>query len=275
MIAINNVKFLPYFFLIPFLFNSQTKRFYYNLNFKPSDDSSLIQKEILVLDINADKNLFYSNEYLRIDSLNNTNSTFKFAYPKFKKIIAWENKKNTFKVYNNLSMNYYFYSTSQKIEWILTGEKKKIGDYLVQKAIGSYGKRMWNVWFTNEIALPYGPYFFNGLPGLVLEAYDDDYNYHFSFIQNKNFSTITDSEKIIEKYLGVRKFEIKEDEWPKVLLNYYNNPIPEYKQGNAIRLKNDGTQFSDQDYRELERNLKFSIKNNNNPIDLNERINYP
>lgn len=60
----------------------------------------------------------------------------------------------------------------ERIEWQLKEEIKEIGSFLCQKAIGKYRGRMYEVWFTNEIPVPFGPWKLNGLSGLVLEVYE-------------------------------------------------------------------------------------------------------
>lgn len=62
------------------------------------------------------------------------------------------------------------------VDWTITDEIKKIGKFECQKAIGEFRGRTYHAWFTSEIALGFGPWKLNGLPGLILEAYDtDDY----------------------------------------------------------------------------------------------------
>lgn len=255
---------------------TQTKRFFYNVTFKI--DSINIKKDAVVLEVNKDHNFFFSNEYLLADSLNNRNGVkFEFAYPKFQKIVRWNKDDNSFDMFNNLGgINYYEFKKRKTISWTLCDDTKNIGIYSVQKATASYGGRDWVAWFTNEIPFSYGPYVFYGLPGLILEIYDTKENYHFTFIQNKNLDTENDFSKIIEKrYLGVNKIKIQEKDWKGLQLNYYNNPIPEYKEGlEAVMFKDDGTQYTAKDYRELEKNIQRGIRKYNNPIELDEKLDY-
>ncbi len=267
------MKFIYFilFFVSISLF-AQTNRFYYEVTFKL--DSTNISRDIVVLDINENSNYFYSDEYLFVDSLNNKSNNFNFAYPKFNKIVKWSKEGNTFDFTNNISMNFYQYKSNISLNWELKEETKKIGSYTVQKAIVTYGGRSWIAWFTTDIPFPYGPYIFYGLPGMILEVYDQDNDYHFSFFKNKNFSNFIDSEKIIEKYLGINKFRIDKKDWKKIQVNYYNNPIAEYKTGEAMMLKNDGNKYNSQDYREIEKTIRSRIKKYNNPIELDEKIDF-
>lgn len=270
------MKIKIYFILLVVLSTimfGQTKRFFYQITFKPDAKNSM--QDIGVLDVNNEKNMFYSNEYLIIDSLNTTtNRRFQFAYPKFKNIIRWTKKNDSFDFINKLSMYSYLYNTPVKLHWKLADEKKKIGNYTVQKAEVEYGGRSWTAWFSSEIPLPYGPYIFYGLPGLILEIYDSAKDYQFSFIQNKNYRTTIDSDQLMEKYLGIEQIKIAKEDWPKMQENFYNNPIPEYKNGDAIIKKDDGTFYTEKDYRELEKNVQERIKRNNNPIELNQKVQY-
>ncbi len=58
------------------------------------------------------------------------------------------------------------------IQWEITEDTKTIAEYECIKATTNYRGRTWNVWFTPEIAISFGPWKFHGLPGLVLEAED-------------------------------------------------------------------------------------------------------
>ena len=59
------------------------------------------------------------------------------------------------------------------IEWLLLNEEKKIGALSCQKATTTFRGRHYTAWYTMEIPIPFGPWKFNGLPGMILEIYDD------------------------------------------------------------------------------------------------------
>ena len=77
----------------------------------------------------------------------------------------------------------------EKPEWEIMDESKEIVGYQCIKAIADYRGRKWTAWFTPEIPVQEGPWKLCGLPGLILEAYDNNEEYHFEadgLTQNPN-----------------------------------------------------------------------------------------
>lgn len=76
----------------------------------------------------------------------------------------------------------YFYDDNWvEIDWEIKKNTKKIGNFTAQKAIGKYRGRTYTAWFTEEIPLPFGPWKLFGLPGLILEAEDDENMFQIKF----------------------------------------------------------------------------------------------
>ncbi len=65
-----------------------------------------------------------------------------------------------------------YWEETNHLDWNITAETKKIGSFIANKATTNYHGRDYTVWFVPEIPVPYGPWKFNGLPGLIVEAYD-------------------------------------------------------------------------------------------------------
>ena len=57
--------------------------------------------------------------------------------------------------------------------WTLIDESRNIGRFICFKATTSFRGRNYTAWYCPEIQGSYGPWKLNGLPGLILEAYDN------------------------------------------------------------------------------------------------------
>jgi len=61
-----------------------------------------------------------------------------------------------------------------KIEWEIQDSYKEILGYKARLATGFFRGRIYKVWFAAEIPYSLGPWKLRGLPGLILEAEDED-----------------------------------------------------------------------------------------------------
>ncbi len=76
-----------------------------------------------------------------------------------------------------------------KLDWEISEETKTIANYNCIKATTNFRGRTWIVWFTPEIAAPFGPWKLHGLPGLILEAEDSTQMYTFTLASITNVET--------------------------------------------------------------------------------------
>lgn len=67
-----------------------------------------------------------------------------------------------------------------QIEWLQTEEHKSIRGIECRKATTRFRGRDYIVWYAPDIPLPYGPWKFHGLPGLIVELVDAGEDYHFT-----------------------------------------------------------------------------------------------
>lgn len=77
----------------------------------------------------------------------------------------------------------------EKPKWEILDESKEIIGYQCFKAVTDYRGRKWTAWFAPEIPVQEGPWKLCGLPGLILEAYDNKEEYRFEadgLTQNPN-----------------------------------------------------------------------------------------
>lgn len=66
-----------------------------------------------------------------------------------------------------------------KINWKILSETKIVEGLNCIKAIANFRGLDWEIWFANDITLPYGPWKLQGAPGLIIEANTIDKKIHF------------------------------------------------------------------------------------------------
>ncbi|MCD9616640.1 GLPGLI family protein [Chryseobacterium gleum] len=83
--------------------------------------------------------------------------------------------------------------------WKLVDESKVISTIMCKKAEVTFKGRNWIAWYAPEIPLPYGPYKFSGLPGLIVKITDDKGDFDFELIKSVPTS------KLKGKLITIRK----------------------------------------------------------------------
>ena len=72
-------------------------------------------------------------------------------------------------------------------KWIIQQDSdKQIAGYPCQLGYCHFRGRTWKAWFTTDIPVSNGPWKLAGLPGLILEAYDSAYHYHYTLTEIRN-----------------------------------------------------------------------------------------
>lgn len=106
-----------------------------------------------------------------------------------------------------------------KFNWEIQDDTDVWNGYFVQKATCFFRGREYETWFTPEIPVPYGPWKFYGLPGLIVRISDIDNHYSYEAVR------ITNKEKGNIFYPRYQYQKIKRSEYLKakslIIANYY------------------------------------------------------
>ncbi|MFD2551925.1 GLPGLI family protein [Bizionia sediminis] len=121
------------------------------------------------------------------------------------KQVYYNRKKDS--IYWSQWNNFYVAEKTPRINWKLETETKKIGKFTVNKATGEFRGRIYTAWYTLEVPLPFGPWKLQGLPGLILEAYDKDKEMYLYF---KSLEYPTDNQTAIAQ---IRSYENQLISW--------------------------------------------------------------
>lgn len=189
--------------MIAFAMNAQVtaNRFFYELTFKPKQDSTKLEKVMTILDITKDKSLYRDYTLVAQDSIMKIaveemqkSGVFKdlsktMTLPKFgfKVQKDYPSMKETYsdRISSGFTPMQIAYNEEPNFNWKISGEKEKIGDYNTQKATTEYGGRKWTAWFSTDLPFQDGPYKFKGLPGLIVKVEDFEKNYSWLLRGNK------------------------------------------------------------------------------------------
>lgn len=98
----------------------------------------------------------------------NGNKTFRYG-----KQVYYHMQKDSMWWSQRFQGNIYIAEKKPFINWHLQKETKKIGKFKAHKATANFRGRFYTAWYTLEVPLPYGPWKLQGLPGIILEAYDE------------------------------------------------------------------------------------------------------
>ncbi|MGO3689958.1 GLPGLI family protein [Psychroflexus sp. S27] len=160
----------------------------------------LQKKRILSQDNNVYKLSFHEKQSLfepikRLD--NDANSSYVKAVPDDS--FFTDLSKNEILRITSFSGEDYIVEQNSNLNWEITGEQKKINNYLCQKATviieNSIGvKTKVTAWFTKDIPLNYGPREYSGLPGLIVELNLRDNIYYLRDIIFKDLEINQDFE---------------------------------------------------------------------------------
>jgi GLPGLI family protein len=95
-------------------------------------------------------------------------------------------KENKFYTKERVFNNYIVEEEAQKINWKITKDTASFSGINCQKATAYFKGRNWVAWFAPELPFQSGPWKLNSLPGLIIEAYDEQKTVHFKFAGMEN-----------------------------------------------------------------------------------------
>lgn len=102
-------------------------------------------------------------------------------------------KENKLITKERILSNYLIEETALKIDWKILKDTMSFSGVKCQKAIANFKGRNWIAWFANDLPFESGPWKLHGLPGLIIEAYDDRKEVQFTFAGLENVKTETDA----------------------------------------------------------------------------------
>ena len=258
---------------------AQKKRFIYEYKFIPdSANVSDVKTEMMFLDTSKDGSKYYSYTVFNSDSLMkvdlekqlaatgsiNIRSDMRKGDVRYSVTKTYPDYKTN--IHRRLSMDAYSISEDRKINWKISSEKEKIGEWNAQKAEADFAGRHWIAWFSTDIPIQDGPYKFQGLPGLIVKIEDKTGSHKMELKGIKN----------IKGNLDINVFEAKEiavnsKQFQKVLKEYENDPTKGNKQmqmGGATIVMTGKDGNTSKIAKEQEDRLKTQIKKDNNRIEL-------
>lgn len=263
--------------LIGIFANAQNKRFTYEYRFIPdSTNVSDVKTEMMNLDVADSGSKFYSYTAYHSDSIMKVDLEKQLASTGMINIKADDRKGSVrysiskkypkYEVYlhNRILRDQYKVSDDRKIDWKISSEKQKIGEWNTQKAETEFGGRKWVAWFTSDIPIQDGPYKFHGLPGLIVKLEDLSKSHVFNLQAVKNLTEIP------KDVFGEKEVLINQKQYDKLVKEYENDPTKGLKQlqmGGVVMTMIDG---SNNHMKDQEERLKARIKKDNNRIELNK-----
>ena len=167
------------------------------------------------------------------------------------------NELSTDKIWfqEKIATDKFLYEEVIKFNWVNHQATKLILGYNCRKATTNYQGRNYTAWYTSDIPINSGPYKFSGLPGLILEIYDDEKEYHFLIKGIEPLPKDTTLTFNSKNFIDVSK-----NTYEKTLQKYIENPFKTFEQkGGSVGFNKSQKKAFIKEYRELSKN-KNSIE---------------
>jgi GLPGLI family protein len=103
-------------------------------------------------------------------------------------------KERKFITRERLFNTYLIEETAAVIDWKILKDTMSFSGIHCQKASANFKGRNWVAWYATALPFQSGPWKLNGLPGLIIEAYDDKKEVKFEFAGLENVTTVNSSE---------------------------------------------------------------------------------
>lgn len=196
----------------------------------------------LVLVASRDKSVFLTANSYTSDSLKLENKSLEeisqYFEPQYQFNILID--KNEINFSDSIMNTEIGYTEPNEMNWTLENDYKQILGMKCQKAtISKYGRK-WIAYFSNEYSFPFGPYKFNGLPGLILEVHDSENEFNFTAVEVKTFK----KEYPISRFTNVKIFSKKD------FLKAKNNLESDFTFGGKIKTTPEFTKLLNDKYEE-------------------------
>lgn len=192
-------------------------------------DSTRIVSQNTFLNIEEDYSTFFSETPYLVDSI-------MAADEKLGKKINFKALPNDFlgcyikKKLSSKELTYYSdefdehefkYNEKPVLRWNIGKESKEILGFQTLSATVKYAGRDYKAYFTSEIPIQDGPYKFFGLPGLILEIFDEKNDHHFLAVGISKEKKISINDRISKgKYI-----ETTRDKFIEMRRNHVQAPL--------------------------------------------------
>lgn len=237
----------------------------------------IVENYHLDIDTKAQNATYYNRVYFVNDSIFKKSGEFGytgFKMTDFVKTNLLESKYS--EEYKILNMDVFKIRMENPQNWEITKDTTIWENKVLQKATTNYGGRHWEAWFDASLPIHIGPYYFNGLPGLIVKLNDSENNFSFELIKLQNLP-----EPQTIDFIGTLQnnaVPITLDKWKKLMLQSYKDPLGYIAKGlsdsdKPIRLE-DGTLLTKQNLKSSEEIIRNRLRKQN-PIHLDFKVSYP
>lgn len=210
--------------------DSSFQNVYYKLDFVKNRDNPEVKTNTICLlqigklkskfsDLNTIKYDSLSQQYVKKERVSGKEMTELLKYrPSWKNVFIKDLDKKVNIIQDKAEAIYQYEQEQPIFKWTVKNERKSIIGYTCAKAEVNYNGRSYIAWYALDIPINNGPYSFEGLPGLILELYDNENDFHFT--------AVAIDTKIQDIYIRNEDsiYNTTRDKFMSHLKDYHDNP---------------------------------------------------